>query len=223
MNDNLLKFCFEVLELKNTIRTGWQEVGIPKEKIESVGEHISTTILMASAIIKEYQISNIDELKIFKMIMIKELVKIIKGEQSVISKYDRKASDRNALVAITNGLSIQSEFLALYDEVTAQQSNEANFALYVSKLESDIQAKSYDIKGDFTLENALKDINNYPEDMKKEILPQVSTASDGWICYDRGYYKNSKLFTELSEEIQSINQHELNQDVRNSKDGLKLN
>src|SRR5574344_1578914 len=164
MNEQLLKFCFEILELKNTIRTGWKEVGIPAEKIETVGEHISTTLLMTSAIIKEYNIDNLDELKIFKMIMIKELVKIVKGEQSVIAATDRKTADRNALINLTNGLNIQNEFIELYDEAIALQSHEAKFALYVSKIESDIQAKAYEIKGDFTLENALKDIEYYPED-----------------------------------------------------------
>ena len=66
---------------------------------------------------------------------------------------------------MTNGLRIQSELVSLYDEAVALESEEAKFVLYISKLESDIQAKEYELSGEFTLDNALADIENYPEDI----------------------------------------------------------
>ena len=57
----------------------------------------------------------------------------------------------------------------------------------VLRLESDMQAKRYEKDGVFTLENALKDIENYPEDVKAN-LTNVTKASEGWMEYNRKYY-----------------------------------
>jgi hypothetical protein len=105
---------------------------------------------------------------------------------------------------MTNGLNIQAELIDLYDESVSLETNEAKFVLYVSKLESDIQAKKYELDGEFTLDNAMKDINNYPEDIKNEVLPQVKNASDGWILFDRKYYNGDETFESLSKDIQKL-------------------
>ena len=43
MNENIIKTYFEVIKLKNAIRTGWLEVGISADRIESVAEHVFGT------------------------------------------------------------------------------------------------------------------------------------------------------------------------------------
>ena len=84
------------------------------------------------------------------------------------------------------------------------ETKDAKFVLYVSKLESDIQAKKYEMDGYFTLENALKDIEYYPEDIKNSIKPQVENASDGWILFDRRYYEGNDDFVNLSNKVQGL-------------------
>ena len=69
----------------------------------------------------------------------------------------------------------------------------------VSKLESDMQAKKYELDELFTIENAKKDIENFPEDIKSR-LTNISKASDGWLEFDRKYYDD--MFIELSNELQ---------------------
>ena len=71
----------------------------------------------------------------------------------------------------------------------------------VSKLESDLQAKKYELDGKFTIENAKKDIENYPEEIKSE-LGEISKASDGWLTYDKKFYDED--FKELSDEIRKM-------------------
>ena len=71
----------------------------------------------------------------------------------------------------------------------------------VSKLESDFQAKKYELDGEFTLENAKEDIKNYPEELKAK-LGDITKASEGWLNYDRQYY--DELFTSLSEDIEEL-------------------
>ena len=38
--DNIIKFYYLAMELKDKIRTGWVQIGIEKERLESVAEHI---------------------------------------------------------------------------------------------------------------------------------------------------------------------------------------
>ncbi len=200
----IIEFCLEANKLKNVIRTGWKEVGVSTDKIESVADHIYGCMTLALTLISENDYSSLDLLKVFKMLILKELTKVRNMEQSVISKEERKEDNRNTIVSITNGLTIQPELIKLYDELISLNSEEAKFVLYISKLESDIQAKIYELNGEFTLENAMKDIENYPEEIKNEIKSQVHNASDGWILFDRQYYHGNEIFESLSVDIQNL-------------------
>lgn len=186
MNKNILDFYFKAINLKNVDRTGWKEVGI--DNAESVMDHIGGTVLLAMAINSEKGL-NIDMKKVYEMIAIKELKKIEK-EESVIN--GGEYSD-NVKAMLPN-----SNLISVYEEYENGETAEAKFALMVSKLESDIQAKKYEKDGEFTIENAKKDIENYPEDIKSE-LTDITKASDGWLTYDRKYYNDE--FKELSDEI----------------------
>ncbi|MBQ9024425.1 MAG: hypothetical protein IJ105_04310 [Bacilli bacterium] len=189
MNKNILDFYFKAINLKNVDRTGWKEVGV--KTIESVMDHIGGTVLLASAIASEKGL-NLDMKKVYEMIAIKELKKIEK-EESVIN--GGEYSD-NVKTMLPN-----STLVSVYDEYVNGETEEAKFALMVSKLESDIQAKKYELDGEFTLENAKKDIENYPEDIKSQ-LTDINKASDGWLTYDSKYYNDE--FKELSDEIRKM-------------------
>lgn len=203
MENKVLKFYLEASKLKETIRTGWKEVGIPAEKIESVADHIFGCLVLTIGICSEYDYSSLDLLKVFKMLFVKELTKKDNKEQSVLSKEDRVALNKKSIRELFGNLADKEEYISLYDESLELKTLEAKFVLYVSKLESDIQAKKYEINGDFTLENALKDVEYYPEDIKREVKPQVENASDGWILFDRRYYDDAN-FIGLSEDIQKL-------------------
>ena len=140
------------------------------------------------------------------MLFVKELTKKDNKdnkEQSVLSKEDRVALNKKSIRELFGNLADKEEYISLYDESLELKTLEAKFVLYVSKLESDIQAKKYEINGDFTLENALKDVEYYPENIKREVKPQVENASDGWILFDRRYYDDAN-FIGLSEDIQKL-------------------
>ena len=210
MNENIIRFYLEANKLKNTIRTGWKEVGIPTEQIESVAEHVYGSLVLTLGLMSEKDYSHLDLTKVFKMTIVKELVKAINSEQSVISTENKTQANKNAIESITRGLSIQNELLALYEEANAHETEEANFVRKVSKLESDIQAKKYELEGYFTVENARADVANYPAELATEILPQVNNASDGWLLFDRRYYEGDETFTNLSKDIQDLDSLETN-------------
>lgn len=200
MLEKIIEFYSVASNLKNIIRTGWAEVGIPTEKIETVAEHVYGCNLLAMCIAGEYKL-DLNMEKVFKMLTIKELTKAITQEISVISG-NKAENSRNIILSITEKLTSKDELLEIYDEYTAQETPEAKFALYVSKFESDLQAKLYDINGDFKLENAIEDIKNYPEELKEAILPTIENASDGWLQYNRTYYNDSEIFMKLSKDLQ---------------------
>ena len=203
--ENVINFYLEANKLKDVISTGWKEVCITADKIESVADHIYGTMTLVIGIMSELKgYRDIDFAKIYKMLFVKELVKAKTSERSVLSKEEKKEVDRESIISMLEPLQIRDELLHLYDEAVAEETKDANFVLYVSKLESDIQAKKYEMDGYFTLENALKDIEYYPEDIKNSIKPQVENASDGWILFDRRYYEGNDDFVNLSNKVQSL-------------------
>ncbi len=109
-----------------------------------------------------------------------------------------------------DGLTIQTELIELYDELIVLSSEEAKFVLHISKLESDFQAKIFELNDEFILDNAMRDIENYSEEIKNEIKSQVHNASDGWILFDRRYYAGNKIFESLSVDIQNVKIEENN-------------
>lgn len=206
MNKNILENYKLVNQLKNVIRTGWLEVGISSERIESVPDHIVGTWFLAIELDSEFDLKlNMD--KVFKMIFLKELEKVnILKEQTPEGNTDssKQEESREIVAKALNGLSKQDELLAIYDEAVAKVSREAIFVFNARKIESDIQAKIYDLKGQFNMDNAIADVKNYGDELASEILPKMKNASDGWIMFDRRYYEGDKIFEDLSQSIQDM-------------------
>ena len=200
MNSNIINFYFEANKLKNVIRTGWKEVGIPKEEVETVAEHICGTLLLAVSIIDEKKLDlNVE--KVLKMILVKELAKAASNyEQSIITS-NTKDNYKELTMNMLSKLS-DSSLVSVYDEYETKESEESKFVYKVCKLESDLQAKIYEKEGLFTIDNAIEDIKNYPEDIKSEV-GDITKASDGWITFDRSYY-DDELFMSLSKDIQEL-------------------
>lgn len=206
MNQSIIQYYLLANHLKNVIRTGWMEVGISSERVESVAEHVYGCLVLAIGLDSEYKL-DVDMNKVFKMIVVKELEKVHLDKEYVSGSHeieDRKERAKKAILEVTNGLLKQEELVALFDEVYERTSKEAIFVYNIGKIESDLQAKIYDLNGEFDLDKALLDVKNYGEELAKEILPQVKNASDGWILFDRRYYKGNEMFESLSQEIQNL-------------------
>lgn len=206
MNQSIIHFYLLANKLKGVIRTGWKEVNISCERLESVAEHVYGCLVLAIAIDSENKLE-LDMAKVFKMLVVKELEKVYLDKDynsDGTSNVDRREKARTTILEVIDGLIKQEELVSLFEEVYEKASKEAIFACNVSKIESDLQAKIYDLKGEFSLENALADIKNYGDKLAEEILPQVKNASDGWILFDRRYYAGNALFESLSKDIQNL-------------------
>ncbi len=206
MKNNVLNFYLLANKLKEVVRTGWNEVKISRERIESVADHIYGCFVLTIGLDSEHELDlNIE--KAFKMLVVKELEKVTLEKEFTTRNYptyeERKANAFETVKEITNGLMKQQELMDLLEEVYQKETKEAKFVNQISKIESDIQAKIYDLSGDFVLDNALEDAKHYGEELSNEIIPQMKNASDGWILYDRKSYID-EIFKSLSEDIQNL-------------------
>ncbi len=206
-NQNIINFYISANKLKEVIRTGWKEVKISAKRIESVAEHIYGCLTLTIALKSEYHLE-IDINKVFFMTILKELEKIDLEKEYIptnkLSKEQRQAKALEKIREITKNLTNQEELMTLVKEFQEGITKEAKFTNCVSKIESDLQAKIYDLKGEFTLENALEDIKNFDTDLQQKILPNIKNASDGWLEYDKKYYKEDELFKNLAKDIQEL-------------------
>ena len=73
---NVLEFYFLANNLKEIVRSGWKQWNVPRERLESVAEHIFSTCILAIAIESEYHYS-IDLSKVLMMLVLHETEEIV--------------------------------------------------------------------------------------------------------------------------------------------------
>lgn len=196
---DIIELYLIILGLKEIPRTGWNEVGVSTNKVESIMAHIGGTVALARLLKTKEEYKDIDMDKVDGLIVINELKKLEGNVEYSITENGDYSED--FVLSLLNRLSNKDQLVALYDEGKLGQSKEAKFAVMVAKLESDIQAKKYEQEGEFTLDNAKKDIENYPDEIKGK-LGEIKKASDGWISYNQKYYDEN--FMKLSEDIKKL-------------------
>ena len=199
MNKNILDFYMIANKLKDIVRTGWIELGVERERVESVAEHVYGTLVLALALDSEYKL-DLDLLKVFKMLIIKELEKVNLNNFTPREYPTKEEKKRLALETISNtlsSLSSKDELLEIYEEYSNKETKEAIFTYKLSKIESDIQVKIYDLGGCLDIEKAKEDVSYYDEPV------EIKNASDGWILFNRKFY-DDELFNSLSKDIEEL-------------------
>lgn len=200
MNKNILDFYMIANKLKDIVRTGWIELGVERDRVESVAEHVYGTLVLALALDSEYKL-DLDLLKVFKMLIIKELEKVNLNNFTPREYPTKEEKKRLALETISNtlsSLSSKDELLEIYEEYSNKETKEAIFTYKLSKIESDIQVKIYDLDGCLSIEKAKEDVSYYDEPV------EINNASDGWIQFNRKFY-DDELFSSLSNDIENYN------------------
>lgn len=203
--DNIINFYVFANKLKYKIRTGWLEIGIQKERLESVAEHIYGTLILAIGLDSEYELK-IDMYKVLKMLTLHELEEILIPDYTIrsgITAEQKIKEGKKAVHKITEGLFKQNEIENLLEEFNERKSKEAIFCYHIDKIECDFQAKLYDIEGVMDYEKTREDLKYYG-DKAKEIDKVAKNASDFWIEWDKPKYNEDEVFKELIKEIQHI-------------------
>lgn len=204
-NSNIIRFYLLANKLKYKLRTGFVEIGINKERLESDAEHIYGCLILAIAIDSEYKLE-LDMYKVLKMLTLHELEEILMGDLTLrngITSDEKKKMGKKCVHEVTKGLLKQSEIEDLLDEFNARKTKEALFCYLIDKIECDFQAKVYDLMGAFSYEKAKEDLPFYG-DRAGEIERKAKTASDFWIEYDKPKFKDDEVFKTLINEIQKI-------------------
>lgn len=202
---NVIDFYLITNELKNKVRTGWKELGISSERLESVAEHIYGCLMLAIAIDSEYDLE-LDMYKVIRMLSLHELEETFMKDYTLrdgISKNEKSELGRKSVIKATDGLIKQDEIVALIDEFNERLTKEAVFCYHIDKIECNFQAKIYDLKGHFSKEKAIEDAAYYADNDTLMINDDMS-ASDIGIEYDKRYFRGDELFESLINEIQKI-------------------
>lgn len=206
----IIDFYLYVNKLKYKIRTGFVEIGITKERLESVAEHIYGCLMLSIAVDSEYDL-NIDMYKVLKMLTIHELDEVLKPDftlRSGITKEEKIKIGVESVNIVANTLSSRDELISLVNEFNEGKTKEAKFCYLIDKMECDMQAKIYDLDGNFLIEKAKEDLVYYGSSAKK-IEKNAKTASDYWILYDKPKFKNDKIFKLLCDELLKIKSDEI--------------
>ena len=199
---NIIDYYLYVNKLKYKLREGFVQIGITKDRLESVAEHIYGCLMLSIAIDSEYDL-NIDMYKVLKMLTIHELDEVLKPDftiRSGITKEEKEKIGKESVDTVLNSLSSKEELSNIIDEFNECKTKEAKFCYLVDKLECDMQAKVYDLEGYFSLEKAKEDLPFYG-DRAREIEENASSTSDFWILYDRPKFKENEIFEKLSREL----------------------
>ena len=208
----IIDFYLYVNKLKYKIRTGFVEIGITKERLESVAEHIYGCLMLSIAVDSEYNL-NIDMYKVLKMLTIHELDEVLKPDftlRSGITKEEKIKIGVESVNIVASTLSSRDELISLVNEFNEGKTKEARFCYLIDKMECDMQAQVYDLDGNFLIEKAKEDLVYYGSSAKK-IEKDAKTASDYWILYDKPKFKNDKIFKLLCDELLKIKSDEISQ------------
>ncbi len=185
-------------KLKDVVRTGWQDWGVKRFRVESVAEHIFGVQMLAIAMWGEFDY-DIDLKKVITMLAVHEMEETVIGDVTLfqMSKSEKKKIGESAVVKIFQNLSNADEIKNLIFEFDARETNEAKFAFYCDKLECDIQAKLYDEQNCVDVKSQENNITAQNEEVK-QMLSDGMSWSDIWMTFGQRRYNYDKNFLSVS-------------------------
>ena len=195
---NVIDFYVTCNKLKNTIRTGWINWNVSKERVESVAEHVFSTQMLALAIYSEYEY-DIDIKKVLYMLAIHELGETIIGDITMfqMNTQEKEKIEHEAVHSILSSL-INGEYIEeLFLEFDSHSTKEALFAYHCDKLEADLQAKIYDEEGYVDLKN--QENNSTANDPQvKRLLDNGESFGTMWMKFSLDRYGYDENFSSIS-------------------------
>lgn len=195
---NVITYYVLCNRLKNTIRTGWKDWNVQKDRLESVAEHIYGVQMLAIAMHSEFNY-DIDIKKVIFMLAIHELGETVIGDLThfQISKEEKEKIEHEAVHKILSNLMNGEQIEELFLEFDAHQTKEALFAYQCDKLECDLQCKLYD-------QEDCVDINNqsanetFKDDKVQQLLKEGNSWSTMWMKFGQDLYPYDENFLSVS-------------------------
>lgn len=143
------KLYCEIYKLKNILRKGWliRDAGnISTGRVESDAEHTFSMCILAMEIMaKSDKYNNLDELKVYKMILAHELCEIDAGDHTPFDKITKQEKYDMELACVKRIATEceMPELLSLWLEFEENKTAEAQFVKKIDKLDAIMQSKIY--------------------------------------------------------------------------------
>ena len=184
-------------KLKNTIRTGWKDWNVQKDRLESIAEHIYGVQMLAIAMYSEYKY-DIDITKVIYMLAIHELGEILIGDLTPfqINKNEKAEMEHKAVHKVLKNLLSADEIENLFLEFDENKTEEAKFAGQCDRLECDLQCKLYDEEHCVDLDN--QDNNISIKNTEVQELLKENNWSQMWLKYWQKHYNYDENFISVS-------------------------
>ena len=141
----LIQVYFEFSHLKTLFRQGWLRAGISKEQCETVAEHTLGVTLLALFLADEC-VPELDKTKLMWMGLLHDFGEIYAGDivPGKMSLENKHELERQSVERVFSKLPGGSEYLAIWEEFEAGQTQEARFMKEVDRLEMGLQASVYE-------------------------------------------------------------------------------
>ena len=195
---NVIQFYCLCNKLKDVVRTGWQDWGVEKDRVESIAEHVYGVQMLAIAMWSEYKY-DLDITKVITMLAVHETEEIIIGDLTCFqtTKEAKQKQGHEAVAKIFAGLAAAEQIKNLIFEFDERQTPEAKFAYFCDKLECDLQSKLYDEQNCVDL---TKQQNNKTAQDKavKQLLDQGMSWSEMWMTFGQRRYNYDENFLAVS-------------------------
>jgi putative hydrolase of HD superfamily len=143
--DPIILIYYKVQPLISLLRQGWINKGLEKDKCESVMEHIFKATLL-SLLIANDRFPELNVERVVFMALTHDLGEVVIGDlvpSEITNIEDKHKREREAIKWILGEYSHSQFILELFDEFTAQKTNEAKFVRIIDKLDIVLQALPY--------------------------------------------------------------------------------
>jgi putative hydrolase of HD superfamily len=135
----------QTLELKNLLRQGWLQNGIPENQCESVADHSFSTALCAWLIALQFY-PQLDLQKVLAMALVHELGEIYAGDitpSQNMSAETKHELEYDSLRKVLGQFEQRQTLIDLWQEFETGTSPEASFVKQIDRFEMALQALQY--------------------------------------------------------------------------------
>ena len=145
---SVVDFLAKCQKLSDTIRTGWDDWHVNRERLESIAEHIFEVAIFTILMKSQYEY-DVDIMKVVYMVVIHDLGEIEIGDYTPfqITREEKTRIERAAVHDMLKDLLDGPEIEALFLEFDAHETDEAILAYQCDKAIACLKSKWYDEEG----------------------------------------------------------------------------
>lgn len=145
-----LRAFYQIQHLKHLYRQGWLKAGVPRERCETVADHIFGVAMLCWLLIEAGAAPSVNLDRALRMALIHELGEIYAGDltpSDAISPDEKHARERQSLERVLEGVQGAEDIRALWEEFETGESPEARLVRQADRLEMALQAVTYAREG----------------------------------------------------------------------------